>query len=129
MIRALYTDRKLVVDILARAFDDNKSVNYMVRQDEKRALRIKRLMEYSFDVCYHSGEIYLSDNRTGCALVLLPDQRKTNLKSVLLDLKHVNVSYDTLGYSAIDGVLGNDVLVKYKAVINYKKLTLSLRMK
>jgi ribosomal protein S18 acetylase RimI-like enzyme len=89
MIKAAYNDRYLVVDILARAFDDNKSVNYTVRQDEKRALRIKRLMQYSFDVCYRWGEVYLSDNKNGCALVLLPDRRKTNLKSILLDLKLV----------------------------------------
>lgn len=52
-----------------------------------------------------------------------------NFDAVLLDLKYVNGTYGTLGYSAIDGVLGNDILVKYKATINYKKLTLTLAVK
>ena len=52
-----------------------------------------------------------------------------NFNAVLLDLQHVNETYDKLGYSAIDGVLGNDILTKYKATINYKKLTLTLLVK
>ncbi len=52
-----------------------------------------------------------------------------NFDAVLLDLKHVNGTYGTLGHSAIDGVLGNDILVKYSAIINYKKLTLTLKIK
>ncbi len=30
MIRADYKDKALVVDILSRSFDDNKSVNYII---------------------------------------------------------------------------------------------------
>ena len=52
-----------------------------------------------------------------------------NFNAVLLDLNHVNVTYSTLGYMEIDGVLGNDVLVKHKATINYKKLLLTLDLK
>ena len=52
-----------------------------------------------------------------------------NFPAVLLDLQHVNTTYDQLGYNAIDGVLGNDLLTKYKAVINYKKLTLTLSLR
>ena len=52
-----------------------------------------------------------------------------NFDAVLLDLKHVNGSYDSLGFSAIDGVLGNDILLKYNANINYKKFILTLDLK
>jgi predicted aspartyl protease len=52
-----------------------------------------------------------------------------NFNAVLLDLQHVNTTYVQLGYKAIDGVLGNDVLMRYKAVIDYKKLTLTLSLK
>jgi predicted aspartyl protease len=52
-----------------------------------------------------------------------------NFNAVLLDLQHVNGTYSKLGYSAIDGVLGNDVLVKHHATINYKKLSLTLSLK
>ena len=109
MIRAEDTDRNLVVNILARAFDDNLSVNYMVRQDIKRTQRIKYLMEYSFDVCKDSGEVFLSEDKTGCALVLLPDQRRTNLKSVLLDIKLVALC---LGFSNLKKTLAREAKIK-----------------
>ena len=87
MIRAEYNDRSRVVDILTTSFDDNKSVNYIIKQDNKRVNRIKKLIEYSFDMCYYFGDVFLTDDKKGCALILLPDKKKTNLKSILLDIK------------------------------------------
>lgn len=46
---------------------------------------------------------------------------------VLLDLSHVNGSYQKMGLPPIDGVLGNDVMVDHKAVVDYGKLELKLR--
>lgn len=48
---------------------------------------------------------------------------------VLLDLTHVNYSYDQLGYSLIDGILGSDILDKYQAIIDFKKSEIKLRWK
>jgi hypothetical protein len=87
MKRAEYSDKDLVVDILANSLDDNKSVNYIVKQDGKRIRRLKRLMEYSFDICYRYGDVFLSDDKKGCALVVMPDKKKTTFKSILLDAK------------------------------------------
>ena len=75
MIRADYKDKELIVNILVRSFDQNKSVNYIVKQDSKRAQRIKKMMEYSFDVCYLFGVIYMSDDKLGCALIVMPDKK------------------------------------------------------
>jgi len=52
-----------------------------------------------------------------------------NFPAVLLDLQHVNGTYNTLGHSAIEGVIGNDILVRYNATINYKKMVLTLMLK
>ena len=87
MIKAKYVDKSLIVNILAHSFYENKSVNYIIKQDSKRAQRIKGLMEYSFDMCYSFGEVYLSDNKKACALILFPDKKKPNLKSVFSDFK------------------------------------------
>jgi predicted aspartyl protease len=46
--------------------------------------------------------------------------------TVLLDLSHVNNSYQQLGLLQIEGVLGSDILYKYKARIDYKKCVLEL---
>jgi len=89
MLKARYSDKERVVDILSKSFDDNKSVNCIIKQDRKRTQRIKKLMEYSFDLCYLFGDIFLSEDKEGCALVVMPDKKRTTLKSIFLDVKLV----------------------------------------
>lgn len=105
MIKANYSDKPLIVEILSKAFDTNNSVNYTVKQDEKRQERIKKLMEYSFDVCYLFGAIYLSDNKKACALTLLPDTKKTTLKTILLDAQ---LALQVIGLNRIKRVLNRE---------------------
>jgi len=52
-----------------------------------------------------------------------------NYRIGLLDLSHVNKSYESIGKKPIDGVLGSDFMKKYNAVINYEKKTISLHKK
>ena len=78
MIRAKSTDKELIVNILSKSFDDNKSVNYIVKQDSRRAERMKKLMEYSFDICHLFGDVFLTDDKKGCALIVMPDNKKNN---------------------------------------------------
>jgi len=49
-----------------------------------------------------------------------------NMEIAVLDLSHVNHSYQEIKLPKIDGVLGSDFLMKYKAVINYPKALLKL---
>ena len=51
----------------------------------------------------------------------------SDFKAVLLDLSHVNSSYEKMGFNPIDGVLGSDILNKLKAIIDYPKLMLKLK--
>jgi len=87
MIKATYEDKELVIDILTDSFQTNQSVNYIVKQDSKRIQRVRALMDYSFEVCQDFGDVFLSDNKKACALILYPDKKRTNLKSILLDVK------------------------------------------
>ena len=41
-----------------------------------------------------------------------------------IDLGHVNNTYKSLGKPKIQGILGSDILVKYKVIIDYGKLEL-----
>jgi hypothetical protein len=50
-----------------------------------------------------------------------------NYKTILLDLSHVNHSYEQIKLNPIDGVLGSDLLLKYNAVIDYDKKILKLK--
>lgn len=53
----------------------------------------------------------------------------TQYHAVALDLETVNQAYQGLGHPPVIGIIGSDVLLKYHAVINYKKLKLSLYSK
>jgi len=109
MIKATYSDKPIVIDILCDSFDTNKSVNYVVKQDKNRKQRIRNLMDYSFEVCYMFGEVLLSEDKKACALVLFPDRKKTSLKSILLDAK---LATSCIGISRISKVMNRDSKIK-----------------
>ena len=46
--------------------------------------------------------------------------------ATVLDLSHVNESYEKLEFEAVDGVLGGDILNDYRAIIDYDKEELTL---
>lgn len=87
MRRAQKTDRALVVEILVKSFYDNRSVNYIVKQDQYKSQRMKALMEYSFDLSLLFGEVWIDDSKAGCALILYPQKKRWTPYSMWLDLK------------------------------------------
>lgn len=108
MIRASKEDKKRVIDILASSFDDNKSVNYIIKQDPKRVQRISALMAYSFDICQAFGDVFLSDDKNGCALILLPDKKKTTFRSISLDVK---LAISAIGLSNIKKAMSREAAI------------------
>lgn len=108
MIKAQHKDKNVVVDILTKSFDTNQSVNYIVKQDKKRVQRVRSLMDYSFDVCYLFGDVFLSDDKKACALICYPDKKKTTLKSILLDVKLI---FSSVGLKNINKTLAREALI------------------
>lgn len=53
----------------------------------------------------------------------------SGLEVMLLDLSHVNASYQKLNLLPIDGVIGSDLLVMYSAEISFEKKLLTLKLK
>ena len=53
--------------------------------------------------------------------------RIENMNVALLDLEHINELYSKTTNVEVCGLLGGDFLVKYRAVIDYKKSTLTLK--
>jgi len=49
-----------------------------------------------------------------------------NYETVAFDLQSVTETYQQFGHPPIIGIIGGDILTRYKAVINYKKLVLRL---
>jgi hypothetical protein len=109
MIKAEYADKSLVVDILAKSFDTNQSVNYIVKQGEKKSQRVRHLMDYSFEICYLFGDVFMSPDKKACALVLYPDKKKTTIKSILLDAK---LALFCVGLSNIKRTLARESMIK-----------------
>jgi hypothetical protein len=109
MRKASIMDKTHVIQILAKSFSDNKSVNYVVKQDQKKEERIKALMEYSFDVCYAFGEVWMSNDDQACALILFPDKKKTSLRTILWDVK---LALSVIGIDRVNTVLKRESMIK-----------------
>ena len=109
MIKADYKDKHLVVDILTQSFATNQSVNYIIKQDENRLDRVRYLMDYSFEICYLFGDVFLSENKNACALVLYPDKKRTTIKSILLDAKLI---FFSVGIENIKKTLNRESAIK-----------------
>lgn len=105
MIKAGTRDKAFVVNLLVEGFEENKSVNYIIPQDDKKKQRIKALMEYSFEICNRSGEIFVNENRSACALIVYPDKKKTGLQSIALDIKLI---LQCIGFTNIKKALGRE---------------------
>jgi len=109
MIKASYSDKLLVVDILTESFDTNKSVNFVIKKDAHRIKHIRQLMEYAFEISFLFGEVYISEDKKGCALILYPDKKRNNIKSILMDLK---LAFQCIGIHRITTILKREASIK-----------------
>ena len=75
-----------VSNILTDAFADNRSVNYVVKQDRHRLARIRWLMRYAVATGQEFGEVWLSPDRRGAAVTILPDTKRVSVASVRRDV-------------------------------------------
>jgi len=94
-------DKKRIKNILKKT--PKKSDNYGIGISKKRFSS----SSISFDLMI--GELKIPDYEASC-----------------IDLSTVNDSLSIAGISPIDGIIGGDILYKYKAVIDYKKKKLFL---
>lgn len=109
MVQASIKQKNLIIDILVAAFKDNQSVNFIVRQDERRLKRIAALMDYSFEMCYHFGDVWITEQQDGCALILYPHLKKFSLLAIWLDVKLI---FRAIGIPGIFKALKREGLIK-----------------
>lgn len=101
-----------MVDILVEAFaplDDDNSINFVVKQDERRIERMRILMGYLFDKAMHSGEVFLSDNRASCLLVNYPHKERFTLKGLISTLR---LAFKCIGIERVAKVLRRQQVIK-----------------
>ncbi len=100
-----------LLDVLAEAFTDNKSVNYAIKQDSKRVKRIHFLIQYALNICLEFGEVWQSDDRKGYALMLFPDQKRITFRSILWDIQLATLA---TGLTKVPKVLDREARIRSK---------------
>lgn len=123
MIEVYVNDKKAIMLIDTGAsktvFDKNRISNFLDHSD----------FELNEQLSTGLGTNSMQSHSTLVHTLRLGELIITDYKVVLLDLSHVNISYNSLKLPSIDGVLGSDILLKYKAVVDYSKKQLKLRLK
>ncbi|GCC50323.1 N-acetyltransferase [Chryseotalea sanaruensis] len=109
MRKATLADKHFIQNLLTQSFNDNRSVNYVVKQDKNRVERIKKLIHYSFNMCLAYGEVWVSDNQQACALILFPDKKRLSLRSLFWDMR---LAIGAISIDRISIVLKREALIK-----------------
>jgi GNAT superfamily N-acetyltransferase len=77
-------DTDAVVDVMARAFDDDPLINFLLPQDGKRAARVRRFMHVGLTrMTFPYGETYMAEGLEGAAFWNPPNGRPHGLLSDL----------------------------------------------
>jgi ribosomal protein S18 acetylase RimI-like enzyme len=109
MRKAQNSDKNLIVDILSKSFNENQSINFVVKQNRKRKDRINLLIQYSFFIGMNFGDVFISDDETSCCIMLLPEKKKTTFFSLLWEVK---LLFRCIGISNLMKILNREKLLK-----------------
>ena len=108
MIKANKDDKREIVGILSNSFYDNQSVTYIIAHRHNKE-EIKALMDYSFEQCLLHGDVYLSDDKNACALILYPQKKRFSVKSTWLDIRLI---FKSIGLFRIVKALNRESAIK-----------------
>jgi hypothetical protein len=108
MVKAEAVDKTTVITILSKSFIDNQSVNFVIYNDKDRPARINALMDYSFEMCSAFGEVWLTEDKKGCALILFPQNKRTTVRAIWLNIKLI---IQAIGISGIGKTLRREAQI------------------
>jgi hypothetical protein len=97
---------------------------------------------FDYDTLEQSGAAIVASERLSAGLgvtnmssstamirdIQIGDLQMPDFEVAVLDLSTINIAYRQLNHPEVLGVLGSDILVKYNAVIDYGKQTLSFHI-
>lgn len=98
-----------MIEILTTAFQENKSVNFIVKQDEKRDRRLRLLIEYSIFHGKTFGTLLLNEDKTACAIIVDSEKKKTTFRSIIWDLRLI---FGCVGIRNISKILRREKAIK-----------------
>ncbi|MFT3934976.1 MAG: GNAT family N-acetyltransferase [Chitinophagaceae bacterium] len=108
MVLATAADKHICVEILTESFYDNLSVAYLIPESKNKRRKVAALMDYSFEQCLRFGEVWLNDDKTACALAMLPEKKHSTL---LLDLMLI---FKALGLANLFKAMRREKLIHAK---------------
>ena len=82
-------NRQKIIELIADAFDDNKSVNIIIPQDKSRKKRIKALVQYSHDYAVKRNGVIISKDKKGAAFFYNPIEYPERFSDYWLQFKLV----------------------------------------
>lgn len=116
----LINDKKALVIIDTGAsrsvFDETRIVNFLENQEFTNHEKLSSGL----------GTNTMTSKKTILKYLDLNGLKIMDYEATILNLHHVNQSYEKIGLSPIDGILGGDILTEYHAVIDYKNAKLDL---
>lgn len=97
-------------------FDETRIVNFLENQEFTDHEKLSSGL----------GTNSMTSKKTILKYLDLNGLKIMDYEATILNLHHVNQSYEKIGLSPIDGILGGDILTEYHAVIDYKNAKLDL---
>ena len=112
-------DAILIVDTGASrtVFDETRIVHFLGHDNLEEQDRLSSGL----------GTTTMASKKVIVNQLLLNTIEINNYEATVLDLQHVNQSYEKLELESIDGILGGDILFDFHAVIDYEKKELVLK--
>ncbi len=95
--------------------------------DKAAAEKIGLPLTISLDKAAGLGGIEMEKSETLLEQLCIGHCYFNNLSFAVLDLAHVNEALQVVGQSAIDGILGNDILLKSDAILDFKQAILFIK--
>ncbi len=103
------SEELIIIDILSSAFKDNLSTNFVIKQDSKKKIRLKTLIQYSIFYGQNFGKIYLSEDLSSCAIILNPKSKKITASTIIWDIRLI---FKCIGLKNAYKVLKRESLIK-----------------
>lgn len=85
--RAEKSDREKVIEILSQALADDPGVSQTVKNDARRAERVRGLMAFAFDNFQPIGGVHISEDGKSAAVSYVPARQNRPFRDLFLHLK------------------------------------------
>ena len=95
-------------------FDENRIIRFLGHDNLEEQERLSSGL----------GTTTMTSKKVEIENLQLAEIEINNYEATILDLQHVNQSYEKLELQLIDGILGGDILHDYNAVVDYKNRAL-----